>query len=605
MLLDAVLALESLDTAGRIDEPLLARIERMAVRANFDMKLSERGARFKSVPACAGYHASAVFRMGFGFHLTRRDRTIPVWSEYHRPSFQTIRTREPQLRPLTTLSLVLALILPGSATAAALPAAASPPASAQAAPGFSPPGQTMFAWVLQFAPPGPNRAARAIDAFSRQLAFHRKIAFHPQFGDELQKVINELPPRQSTLIRAAALYSRTDIAWNELPGGIHQISVAGEPAGSDYRYVLTHKYARPEAPMHMAGAFTLKPAPGASDGDVKSVVGGLGGELVTNTYGAGAMVDAMSELLRQIHGNLQPPWDTEPGKFNQHDRELLARMNRQMPAFTARLEHYLKIDNLIDVFDYGGGPVILLNLDAEIREDALKPFPDLYRFYRRLASVLHARTAIVDSRGDYWMLARFERGHIHVTFMDRGGMLLPFNSDYRPAGPGIVPARVTQGRYRTDSSVLITRLGMKFGLKDLDFATLFRRTPDSVAFDNRMDAVPDLVAPPVIHGMAQLIAGRFLQVMAQGNGGFRAHFASDRTSEGLYRYSLGFRGEFIYSPTLEFLARIGDSLAEAHNVKVRTEERQVGEQLFDAFVTDYNNERPAILALDTNQEGSK
>jgi hypothetical protein len=520
------------------------------------------------------------------------------------------------LRHLKTPALILTLfflIAAGGYAAAesaaphAVPSATPSPtgSQAEAAPGFSPAGQTMFAWVVQFAPPGPNRAARAIDAFSRQLAFQRKIAFHPLLDDNLQKVVDQLPPRQSTLIRAAALYSRHDIAWNELPDGVHQISVSGQPKGSDYLYSLTHKYVAPQVPTHMAGAFTLKPNGKSSDGDVTSVIGGLGGELVTDTYGAGAMIDAVSGLLREIHGGLQPPWDTAPGEFNQHDRAMLARLHQQMPAFSERLEQFLKIDNLIDEFDDRGNPVVLFNLDAEVRPDALKPFPHLDRFYRKLASALHAQSAIVDEHGNYWMLTKFESGHIHVTFMDRAGMLVPFDAGYRPAGPGIVLSRVMDGRYRTHTSVLIRRLGMNFGLDDLDFATTYRRTPQSVELENRMDAVPDLVAPPVIHGMMLYIAGEFLRVMAQGDGGFRARFASERTPEGLYRYALGIRGEFNYSPTLEFLARVGDAIAEAHNQQVRTEEREVGEQLFDAFVTDYNNARPAILALDTNQEGSK
>jgi hypothetical protein len=463
----------------------------------------------------------------------------------------------------------------------------------------------MFAWVVQFAPPGPNRAARAIDAFSRQLAFQRKIAFHPQLSDDLQKVVDELPPRQSTLIRAAALYSRDDIAWSELPDRVRQISVSGQPKGTDYLYSLTHKYVTPQIPTHMAGAFTLKPVGKSSGGNVASVIGGLGGELVTNTFGAGEMIDALSGILRELHGGLRPPWDTVPGEFNQHDRALLTRLHQQMPAFSERLDHYLKIDNLIDEFDDQGAPVALFNLDAEVKPDALKPFPHLYRFYRKLAAALHARSAIIDEQGNYWMLAKFEGGHIHLTFMDRAGMLVPFNQNIRPAGPGVVMSRVTDGHYRTHSSVLIRRLGMNFGLDDLDFATNYRRTPQSVEIENRMEAVPDLVAPPVIHGMMLYIAGEFLRVMAQGDGGFRARFGSQRTPEGLYRYAVGFRGEFNYSPTLEFLAKVGDAIAEAHNMPVRLEERQVGQQLFDAFVTDYNNARPAIMALDTNQVGPK
>jgi hypothetical protein len=520
------------------------------------------------------------------------------------------------LRHLKTPNLILTLIILVAAGGAAVAASTAPGAPAPstpsqalstppAAPGFSSGSQTMFAWVVQFAPSGPNRAARAFDAFSRQLEFQRKIAFHPQLSDNLQKVVDQLPPRQSTLIRAAALYSRDDIAWNELPDGVHQISVSGEPKGSDFIYSLTHKYVQPQVPMHMAGAFTLKPNIRDSGGGVSSVIGGLGGELVTNTFGAGEGIDAFSGILRELHGGLQPPWDIAPGEFNQHDRTLLARFHQQMPAFSERLEHYLKIDNLIDEFDDHGSPVVLFNLDAEVRPDALMPFPHLYEFYRKLAAALHARSAIIDEHGNNWMLTRFESGHIHLTFMDRAGMLVPFDQDFRPAGPGVVLSRVTDGHYRTHTTVLIRRLGMNFGLDDLDFVTSYHRTAQSIALENRMDAVPDLVAPPVIHGMMLYIAGEFLRVMAQGDGGFRARFGSQRTPEGLYRYSLGFRGEFNYSPTLEFLAKVGDTIAEAHNVQVRKEERQVGEQLFDAFVTDYNSARPAILALDSKQEGSK
>jgi hypothetical protein len=78
MLLDAVLALESLDAAGRIDQALLAGIERMAVRTDFDMKLFQRGVCFKGVAACAGNNASAVIGMYLSFHLACRDRTIRV-----------------------------------------------------------------------------------------------------------------------------------------------------------------------------------------------------------------------------------------------------------------------------------------------------------------------------------------------------------------------------------------------------------------------------------------------------------------------------------------------------------------------------------------------
>ena len=98
-----------------------------------------------------------------------------------------------------------------------------------------------------------------------------------------------------------------------------------------------------------------------------------------------------------------------------------------------------------------------------------------------------------------------------------------------------------------------------------------------------MNAVPELIAPPGIHKAMDFIAGRFLRVMAQGNGGMRMRLSSSHLD---------------YSPTLEFLARIGDAIARQHNDVVRNEERAFGEELFDAFVADYNDARSAILALD-------
>ncbi|MGC1343587.1 MAG: hypothetical protein WA854_14740, partial [Candidatus Binataceae bacterium] len=66
-----------------------------------------------------------------------------------------------------------------------------------------------------------------------------------------------------------------------------------------------------------------------------------------------------------------------------------------------------------------------------------------------------------------------------------------------------------------------------------------------------------------------------------------------------------FTGQFEYSPTLEFLAKVGDKIADQHNEAVRAEERKFGEELFDAFASDYNNSRQRILALDAAQAKNK
>jgi len=77
--------------------------------------------------------------------------------------------------------------------------------------GFAPDSRTLFAPILYLAPPGPARASRAIVILNRQLDFQRKISFHPKLAPALQDVLDQLPPRQSTMIRAAALYSKPAI----------------------------------------------------------------------------------------------------------------------------------------------------------------------------------------------------------------------------------------------------------------------------------------------------------------------------------------------------------------------------------------------------------
>jgi len=71
---------------------------------------------------------------------------------------------------------------------------------------------------------------------------------------------------------------------------------------------------------------------------------------------------------------------------------------------------------------------------------------------------------------------------------------------------------------------------------------------------------------------------------------------------GIYDFSSVTTAQLNYSPTLELLARIGDAIANKHNDQVRAEERAFGEELFDAFVADYNDARPAIVALDLDKD---
>jgi hypothetical protein len=494
-------------------------------------------------------------------------------------------------------------------TIAAIASGSGPPTSSAkpraSASGFAPANQTLFAPIVELAPPGPGRASRAIAIMDRQLAFQRKPSFHPELGPSLQKVVDELPPRNSTLIRAAALYSKPEVPWSRKPDGTHQISVDGEPRGGDFFYTLSKDYHSPDEPACFAGLFGLKPAPGSTASNVSSVTGTLAGELMIDTYGIGGLVDATAAFFREAYGDLLPPWDAAPGSFNRHDKAAMDRFHRQMPHFAAKFDQYFKFDNVLDEFNSTAGPIVLLNMDIEVRQDALRKYPKLYEFYRKLKPAVTEKSAISDSHNNYWMRTGFERGHIRLILMVQNGRLTPFNAAMKPAGEGVALNEIQHGHYRTASSVNINSLKMNFGLDNLGFATDYSRDANSVVFANRMDSIPQLVAPPGIHKMMDLIAGEFLRVMATGNGGMKTELASRRLPNGMYEFNAGFTAQLNYSPTLELLARVGDAIAKEHDEQVRKEERAFGEEFFDAFVADYNEARPAIGALDNLQETNR
>jgi hypothetical protein len=481
------------------------------------------------------------------------------------------------------------------------PASAQPPANA----GFAPDSRTLFAPIIYLAPPGPARASRAVAIFDRQLDFQRKLSFHPKLAPALQDVLNYLPPRQSTMIRAAALYSKTQIPWRDGPDRTHRIFVAGRPDHADYLYTLAQQWRSPEEPARFSGVFSLKPSTDSTPDNVSSVTGTLAGELMIDTYDIGALIDAFADGLREVHGDLKPPWDSAPGAFNHHDRAALDRFHRQMPHLAAKFDHYFKFSNLLDEFNSPAGPIVLFNVDTEVRLDALKKYPLLYDFYRKLVPAVTAKSEIVDSHGNYWMREAFDHGHIHFTIMLRNGLLTPFNAAMQPAGGGVALDEITRGGYRTLASGQIRSLAMNFGLANIGFSTDYRRDSGVVTFDNRMNAVPQLIAPPGVHQVMDLVAGDFLRVLATGNGGLNSKLASRPLPNGAYDFSGGFTAELNYSPTLELLARIGDAIAQEHNDQVRAQERAFGEELFDAFVADYNDARPAIIALDKDSSMEK
>ncbi|WP_425159441.1 hypothetical protein [Candidatus Binatus sp.] len=542
--------------------------------------------------------------MDSSFHFNFPGSSTYCIAGYHRKVAQTIRPlrlpfRAFRIALITSSAAIIITICAIASYAASPPKPAPAPTTSNT--GFAPDSRTLFAPILCLAPPGPARASRAIAIFDRQLAFQRKLSFHPKIGPSLQHVIDLLPPRQSTLIRAAALYSNSEVPWHDQADGTHQICVAGQPDSADYLYTLVQQWRSPEEPARFSGIFSLKPAADSAPANVSSVTGTLAGELMIDTYGLGELVDLLGDTLREFHGDLKPPWDSAAGKFNHHDRAAMDRFHRQMPHLAAKFDRYFKFNNLLDEFNSPAGPIVLFNVDMEVRQDALKKYPLLYEFYRKLVPAVVAKSDILDAHGNYWMREAFDHGHIHFTIMLRDGLLTPFNGAMQPAGDTVALDEITRGGYRTLASGQVTSLAMNFGLANIGFTTDYRRDAGSCTFVNRMNAVPQLVAPPGVHQVMDLVAGDFLRVLATGDGGLNSKLSSRMLPNGVYDFAAGFTAELNYSPTLELLARIGDAIAKEHNDRVRAEERAFGEELFDAFVADYNEARPAILALDSDK----
>src|SRR5438552_997267 len=64
---------------------------------------------------------------------------------------------------------------------------------------------SLFDAVLALAPPGPDRARRAVESLNRSIPFFRGILFRPKFDSALEQVTDRMPPRETTLIKAPAL----------------------------------------------------------------------------------------------------------------------------------------------------------------------------------------------------------------------------------------------------------------------------------------------------------------------------------------------------------------------------------------------------------------
>ncbi len=612
MLFYAVFAPEALDTAGRVDQTLGASVKRMASRADLDVQLLDGRPRLEGNAARTGHDTAPILRVNSYFHLL----TATCRGLYQRRGSHSIRG---WVGPFAAVAFALGLVCaPGFGAqtlelAPVAPAArqpeppATPPATARAvAGGTKPPsggfalaGTTLFAPLLQLVPPGPGRAARAVSLFNQQAGFYRRILFHPILSPELSKVADLMPPRGVTLLLATSLYSRDDIPWQYDLDGAHSIWVTGAPAGENYLFALAPPEPLPLQANQFLSNFTLRPVADDAGEKPSSVIGELGAKLRLDGYDPHSSVDLPAAVLRECYGDLRAPWDTIPGQFNHHDRAALDRLRRDMPALYSRLQPYFHVSNVLDEFAPGSGnPLVLINLDAEVRREAFKRFPHFAAFYSRIAPRIEV-TIIADNRaGGEWARIRFDRGRIQLVFLDSSGMLRPFDSSFAPDGPALAPEAVIHGSYRVTMRLRYTRLKLTFGLDDLTFTTDYSRDRDGIRFVIRMPSPPALVAPPIVQQVIRILAERFMATMAVGHGGMIITLDSHATGANRTGLAAQWRAELSYSPVLRVLAHVADAIANAHNEAVREDERRIGEELFDALLHDYNSVRPQLLALD-------
>ena len=432
----------------------------------------------------------------------------------------------------------------------------------------------------------------------RQLVFQRQ-ALHPEYSPTLERLFDKIPPRNSTLIRAASVYSRADIPWTEV-NGTHELCAEGYPSGENLYVTTSSSCKNPEQPFRLGAYFALKPPLGIAhtSTSMASVIGTFGGQMTTDTFGLAAVVDSVTQMLTEVYGDLAPPWDTSPGVYNHHDVASRERFRRELPTVDDKFHEYFKYNNILAEFDGPGGPYVLFNFAGEVRPDALKKFPDLYKFYNDVAPTLTTEVDVLDEKNDCWMRNGFDHGKVWLTFMVRKGKLSAFDAAYHPVGEPIALGSLRRGVNRTHTSIRVRRLAMNFGLDNLSFTNYFTRNDSLVSFEARMDAVPQVIAPPGIQQGVEFVAGEFMRTIAQGSGGMRSEVASKVLADGTIRFTSETMAEFMYSPALEFFARLGDSIANEHDAKVRQQERGLAQEFLDAFIKDYNSARPRILALD-------
>ncbi|HLH77893.1 MAG TPA: hypothetical protein VKV28_13910 [Candidatus Binataceae bacterium] len=453
----------------------------------------------------------------------------------------------------------------------------------------------MFTPLLGLGPPGNPKAALAV--IDSLLVLQRELLLHPAISPRLMLVEDSLPARQSTLLRAAALYADPKVRWQLMVPDTHYISARGYPEGTDFLYDIAPNPGPPRQPREYTGTFALTPATPVIDGMPDSVIARLEGALYLSDFNPTQALTVIAGALREIYGRLTPPWDSAPGVFNDHDRAAMARLGRDLPTLRGEIERDFAIGNLLDEFADRQGPYVLVNLDIKIRGTALTDYPHLRRFYQRLTARVEGYCDVTDTADRRWLHLGFDLGHFYVVFMLRDGRPVPFDEQMHPAGPPLDLTERTSGRFQTTTSLWVNRLGVKLGIGELRYASSFDAHDGQLSIRSRMTEEPEILAPPGIHALIMLMAGRFMRTLAQGSHGRGASAYLDATPQpqGMM-LSGGMAGEFEYSPALEIIARVGDAIVAANDDQVRADERGLLGRLLGAADRDYRRARPRLLS---------
>ena len=315
-LLDAVLAVEAFHAPRGIDQPLLAGVKRMTVRAHLDVKLACGRASLEGISACARHYASMVFGMDCSFHLSSSLRSP---DRYHRKDNHTIRWVNGRSHPVTaicrpcTIFAVLAAIgvrmrRPGRSYASALRLSLRRIRTVRRAPT----SRRFWNWHRPDRIAPSARWRRSIGSYIFNIR-HCIRSIAPRWSD----LFDQIPPRNSTLIRAASMYSRTRYPVDRILMEHMNFARKGYPSGEkSLRHHLAFLRQCRTEPFRLGAYFALKPPPEIArtlvlDGSRSSGLSAAKSEPILSASVPSSMPSRRS--LTEVYGDLAPPWDTAPG----------------------------------------------------------------------------------------------------------------------------------------------------------------------------------------------------------------------------------------------------------------------------------------------------